>query len=48
MDEMNHELQQILTPVMQSEQSISNIILYDKRIKFFNKSQNDGLNRKLS
>ena len=30
MDEMDHELQQILTPVMLSEQIISNIFLYDK------------------
>ena len=48
LDEMSHELQQILTPVMLSEQIISNIFLYDKRMKFFNKSQNDRLNRKLS
>jgi len=48
LDEMCHKLQQILTPVMLSEQIISNIFLYDKRMKFFNKSQNDGLNRKLS
>jgi len=48
LDEMRHKLQQILTPVMLSEQIISNIFLYDKRMKFFNKSQNDRINRKLS
>jgi len=48
LDEMCHQLQQKLTPVMLCEQIISNILLYDKWMKFFNKSQNDGLNRKLS
>jgi len=48
LDEMCHKLQQILTPVMLGEQIISNIVLYDKRMKFFKKYQNDGLNRKSS
>jgi len=48
LDEMCHQLQQKLTPVMLCEQIISNIFLHDKRMKFFNKSQNDRLNRKLS
>jgi len=48
LDEMSHELQKILIPVMLGEQIVSNIILYDKRMKFFNKPQNDRLNRKLS
>tara|TARA_B100001245_G_C22581810_1_gene289163 strand:+ start:210 stop:383 length:174 start_codon:yes stop_codon:yes gene_type:complete len=48
LDEMSHQSQQILTPVMLIEQIISNIILYDKRMKFINKYQNERLNRKLS
>jgi len=48
LDEMRRKSQQILIPVMLGEQIVSNIILYDKRMKFFNKPQNDRLNRKLS
>jgi len=48
LDEMRRKSQQILIPVMLGEQIVSNIILYDKQMKFFNKPQNDRLNRKLS
>ena len=48
LDEMRYKSKQILTSVMLGEQIVSIIILYDKRMRFFNKSQNETLNRKLS
>jgi len=48
MDEICIKLQQILTPLKLYEQNISNILLYDKQMKFLNKYQNDRLDSKLS